>query len=61
MLDKCVFACVCVGGGGKQGAGKPHPYGETAPQSPIFHKFLPPNTNLKYLTTQLTHTHKQLM
>lgn len=47
MLGKCVFVCVYVEGGGlwivgQQGAGKPHPYGGAAPQSPIFRMLLPP-------------------
>lgn len=58
-FGKRVFVCAWgwLQGVRQQRAGKPHPYGETAPESPIFHLLLPPNTITKYLTHHPTHTH----
>lgn len=63
----CVCLCVCVCWGGclwslwRVGAGKPHPYGKAAPESPIFfHKHLPPTTTPNTSSAH-SHIHTQLI
>lgn len=57
--------CVCVEGERgllsvrQQGAGKPHPYGGGAPQSPFSINFYPQHQ--PQIPQHLTHTHTQLM
>lgn len=57
----CVCVWVCVGAAAEREATegwKPHPYGETAPESPIFHTLLPPQHNHEIPhSPPNTHTH----